>query len=219
MITPAEIREVLKEYGSDVTVASLGGHSALDVCRGAKDEGLGTVVVCRKNREKTYSEHYRTRNGKGVVDRTILVEKFSDVSSKKVQGQLRKLNAVFVNSRYFWTYCNLEEIENRFMVPVYGNRMLVRKEERDENKNQYFLLEEAGIKTPKRFSNPKEIRGLVLVKASEAVRGYERSFLFLHKLPGLRRKIKKDDCKRPDNPGRPEESGYRRIRYGRAGKL
>ena len=45
MITTQEIQKVIKEYGKEITVGTLGGHSALDVCRGAKDEGLRTVVV------------------------------------------------------------------------------------------------------------------------------------------------------------------------------
>ena len=178
MITGKEIGEVLKKYGTEVTVATLGGHSALDVCRGAKDEGLRTVVVCQKDRAKTYVKYYRSRNGRGIVDEVIQVDRFSDLVSKKVQEKLRKLNAVFINSRYFWTYCKPEEIENKFMVPVYGTRQLVRKEERDEGRNQYFLLEEAGIKAPRRFSDAKDIDRLVIVKAAEAARGYERAFFF-----------------------------------------
>jgi 5-formaminoimidazole-4-carboxamide-1-(beta)-D-ribofuranosyl 5'-monophosphate synthetase len=173
MITQKEIAGTVKKYGKEITVGTLGGHSALDVCRGAKDEGLRTVVVCQKGREKTYSKYY-----KSIVDEIIIVDKFADISTEKVQEQLRKLNTVFVHNRYFWVYCNFDEIENKFLVPIFGTRQLVRKEERDEEKNQYFLLEKAGIKTPKRFSNPKDIDRLVLVKAAEAERGYERAFFF-----------------------------------------
>jgi hypothetical protein len=37
-------------------------------------------------------------------------------------------------------YCDFNEVENKFRVPILGSRELVRKEERDEDKNQYFLL-------------------------------------------------------------------------------
>jgi 5-formaminoimidazole-4-carboxamide-1-(beta)-D-ribofuranosyl 5'-monophosphate synthetase len=76
-------------------------------------------------------------------------------------------------------YCNYTEIENDFLVPIFGNRMLVRREERNEPKNQYFLLKEAGIKIPKQFDKPEDIDRLVLVKASEAARGYERAFFLV----------------------------------------
>ena len=160
----------------NLRIASLGGHSALDVCRGAKAEGFETVVVAQKGREQTYSKHFKTRNGKGCVDHVILVDNFKDVTKPEVQAQLRKLNAIFIHSRYFWVYCDYKEVENSFNVPIFGNRQLVRKEERDEEKNQYFLLEQAGLKLPKQFKDPKDIDRLVIVKAAEASRGYERAF-------------------------------------------
>jgi 5-formaminoimidazole-4-carboxamide-1-(beta)-D-ribofuranosyl 5'-monophosphate synthetase len=180
MVTKNKIKNVLKNYDlNNLRIASLGGHSALDVCRGAKAEGFETIVVAERGREKTYETHYKTRGEKGCVDHIILVDKFADIVKPDIQEELRKLNAVFVHSRYFWVYCDYKEIENDFLVPIFGNRVLVRKEERTEDKNQYFLLKEAGIKIPKQFKKPEEIDRLVLVKAAEAARGYERAFFLV----------------------------------------
>lgn len=175
----------------NIRIASLGGHSALDVCRGAKDEGFETVVVAQKGREKTYEKYYKTRGGKGCVDHIILIDSFKDVSKPEVQKQLRDLNAVFVHSRYFWVYCDYKEIENDFNVPIIGNRALVRKEERDEERNQYFLLEEAGIKIPKQYSDPKDIDCQVIVKAAEADRKYERAFFLVNSYEDYLKESKK----------------------------
>jgi 5-formaminoimidazole-4-carboxamide-1-(beta)-D-ribofuranosyl 5'-monophosphate synthetase len=163
-----------------IRIATLGGHSALDVCRGAKTEGFETVVIAQKGRDKTFTKHYQTRGGKGCVDHVILVDDFSDVAKPEIQKQLRELNAVFVHSRYFWVYCDIHEIENDFNVPIIGNRVLVRKEERDEDKNQYFLLKEAGINIPRQFKDPKDIDCQVIVKAAEAARSYERAFFLVN---------------------------------------
>ncbi len=172
-----DVGAILAGYDTaNLRIGSLGGHSALDICRGAKDEGFETVVVAQKGREQTYTKHFRTRDGKGCVDHVILVDSFADVTKPEIQEQLRKLNVVFVHSRYFWVYCDYKAVENDFMVPIFGNRQLVRKEERNEEKNQYFLLEQAGIKLPKQFRQPSEIDRLVIVKAAEASRGYERAF-------------------------------------------
>lgn len=180
MVTTSDITAVLKTYDQDkIRIASLGGHSALDVCRGAKREGFETVVVAQKGREKTYAQYYKTRGEKGCVDHVIVVDSFADIVKPEIQKQLRELNAVFVHSRYFWVYCDYKQIENDFLVPILGNRVLVRKEERNEAKNQYFLLNEAGIKIPRQFATPKDIDRLVLVKASEAARGYERAFFLV----------------------------------------
>lgn len=181
MISPSDIATVLKTYDpKNIRIGSLGGHSALDVCRGAKREGFETVVVVQKGREKTYSQYYKTRGDKGCVDHVIVVDNFGDIVLPEVQEQLRKLNVVFVHSRYFWVYCDFNKIENDFLVPILGSRELVRKEERDEEKNQYYLLQQAGIATPKQYQDPKDIAELVIVKPSEAARGYERAFFLAH---------------------------------------
>lgn len=180
MITPRDIAAVTKAYDpKQIRIGSLGGHSALDLSRGAKAEGFESVVVAQKGREKTYTQLYKTRGDKGCVDHVIVVDKFADIVKPEIQEQLRALNVVFVHSRYFWVFCNYPEIENDFRVPIFGNRVLVRKEERNEAKNQYFLLEQAGITIPKQFKDPKDIDRLVFVKAAEASRGYERAFFLV----------------------------------------
>ncbi|HSX47124.1 MAG TPA: DUF1246 domain-containing protein, partial [Patescibacteria group bacterium] len=141
MVTSTDLQQILQSYDTkQLRIASLGGHSALDVCRGAKLEGFETVVVAQKGREQTYAKHFKTRGDKGCIDHVIVVDSFSDIVKPEIQEQLRKLNVIFVHSRYFWVYCDYKEIENNFKVPIFGNRVLVRKEERDEAKNQYFLL-------------------------------------------------------------------------------
>lgn len=200
MITQEKIAKILKDYDpANITIGVLGGHSALDVCHGAKKFGFRTVVVCQKGREKTYAKYYKMRmfGGKmpdgsccgggccgkessafevGCIDDVLVVDKFRDITQKKIQDQLRAMNTIFVHNRYFWVYCNFKEIENDFMVPIFGNRVAVRLEERDQPKNQYYLLKKAGIRTPKIFKSYKDIDRLVIVKVNEAVRGYERAF-------------------------------------------
>jgi 5-formaminoimidazole-4-carboxamide-1-(beta)-D-ribofuranosyl 5'-monophosphate synthetase len=180
MVTQADIAEILAGYDhSQLRIASLGGHSALDVCRGAKAEGFETVVVAERGREQTYQKYYKTRGETGCVDHVIVVDHFGDVVKPEIQEQLRALNAVFVHSRYFWVYCDFTEVENNFRVPILGTRQLVRKEERDEPNNQYFLLQSGNVPVPLQFSDPKDIDRLVIVKANEANRGYERAFFLV----------------------------------------
>lgn len=180
MISSSDIADILKGYDlKNIRIGTLGGHSALDVCRGAKLEGFETVVVAQKGREKTYSQYYKTRGDKGCVDHVIVVDTFGDIVKPEVQEQLRQLNVVFIHSRYFWVYCDFAEIENNFRVPILGSRELVRKEERDEDKNQYFLLEQGGVPIPRQFTSSDDIDRLVIVKAAEAARGYERAFFLV----------------------------------------
>ncbi len=173
------IPEVLENYDyEDLTIGVLGGHSALDVCRGAKKHGFKTVAVCQRGREKTYTKYYKSRDGKGVIDDTILLDKFGHISKDYVVKKLQSMNTIFIHNRYFWVYCDFNEIEKNFNVPIFGTRTLLKCEERDLHPNQYDYLKKAKIRIPKQFDDPKDIDRLVIVKTAEADRGYERAFFF-----------------------------------------
>ena len=180
MIKRKDIQKLVETYEkNNITIGVLGGHSGLDVCRGAKKLGFRTIAVCQKGREKTYTKYYKTRkDGRGCIDGTIVLDKFSDITKPKVQENLRKKNTIFIHNRYFWVYFDFKDIENNFLVPIFGSRNMLKLEERDVPKNQYYLLEKAGIRFPRIYKSPKEIDRLVIVKVSEAIRGYERAFFY-----------------------------------------
>lgn len=191
MLSRQRIIETVNAYDpSKITIGVLGGHSALDVCHGAKKYGFKTVAVCARGREKTYEKYFKTRpdmdvvpgqlsewhTTKGCVDEVILLDSFADIVKPEVQQKLRDMNTIFVHNRYFWVYCDFNQIENDFVVPIFGTREMVKLEERHVENNQYYLLEQAGIRIPKIFSVPEEIDRMSLVKVAEALRGYERAF-------------------------------------------
>ncbi len=180
MLERKTIQNILKSYDKDdITIGVLGGHSGLDVSRGAKKHGFKTLAVCQKGREKTYSKYYKTRkDGRGCIDETIVLDRFADITRPDIQEILREKNTIFVHSRYFWVYFDFEDIENNFHVPIYGSRGMVKLEERDVPKNQYYLLKKAGIRYPRIYQKPTEIDRLVIVKVNEAIRGYERAFFY-----------------------------------------
>lgn len=181
MIRGDEVLEVIERYSmDDLRIGVLGSHSALEICRGAKDEGFKTIVVCQRGREKTYAKYYRSRRrfGRelGVVDEVIMLERFKDMLDERVQEKLRSKNTLFVPHRSLCVYVGYQALENEFKVPILGNRFLLKVEERDVERNQYYLMERAGVPYPKVFKDPSEIDRLVLVKAPEAARGFERAF-------------------------------------------
>ncbi|MBA5942085.1 MAG: formate--phosphoribosylaminoimidazolecarboxamide ligase family protein [Methanophagales archaeon] len=185
MITEAEISEILEGYKynqkeKELVIGVLGSHSALDICRGAKEMGFKTLVVCQKGREKIYDHYYyyRAESSTGVVDRTIILDKFVDITEEKVQRQMREQNVIFIPHRSFEVYVGFDRIENEFLIPLFGSRSMLRAEERDAEKNQYYLMEKGGIPYPGTYNKPEEIDRLVLVKAPEAQRRYERAFFF-----------------------------------------
>jgi 5-formaminoimidazole-4-carboxamide-1-(beta)-D-ribofuranosyl 5'-monophosphate synthetase len=164
-----------------LTLCCIGSHSALDICLGAKREGLRTLVLTARNRDKTYAHYHRTReDGSGCVDETIVLEHFADILDARVQEQLLAHNAIFVPNRSFEVYArqrhSYDDIERGMRVPFFGSRRLLRAEERDEAHNQYVLLEAAGIRYPRRLKKPDDIDGLTLIKAPHAKVSFERAF-------------------------------------------
>ena len=181
----------------DYTIAVLGSHSALDVCRGAKDLGFKTLVIVQKGRDKTYSQYYKSQGNLGVVDEVIELENFKDILKEDIQKQLIDKNCIFVPHRSFEVYINdYEAIENKFKVTMFGNRFLLRYEERNQKPNQYDLLQKAKIKYPKIFKKASEIDRLVIVKAQQKKVSFERGFFFA------------------SNPKEFEMEAKRRIDYG-----
>lgn len=180
MIERKTIQKLAESYNQKkITIGVLGGHSALDVCRGAKKHGFSTLAVCQKGRDKTYTKYYKTRSdGRGCIDTTLVLDKFSDITKPAVQEQLRKQNTIFIHNRYFWVYFNFQDIEDTFNIPIFGTRSMLKLEERNVPKNQYYLLKKAGIRYPKIYASPKDIDRLVIVKVNEALRGYERAFFY-----------------------------------------
>jgi 5-formaminoimidazole-4-carboxamide-1-(beta)-D-ribofuranosyl 5'-monophosphate synthetase len=163
--------ELLAGYNvKELSIATIASHSALDVFDGAKDEGFKTIAVCQRGREKPYLRFKR------VVDVPIVLERFADVAKSENVEFLRKSNAVFIPNRSFSVYVGYDTIENSFHVPIFGNRYLLRYEERAGEKNYYRILDEAGVRRPKTFSSPDEVDRPVMVKMPHARKRVERGF-------------------------------------------
>jgi len=189
MISKEQIDGLLKNYNlGDITIGALGSHSALDICKGAKGYEFKTIVVCQHGREKTYNKYYKSSKGLGVVDETIILDKFSDIVNDKILKELQQRNTIFLPHRSFEVYVGFDRIEDEFLLPLFGSRAMLRAEERDAPRNQYYLMEKARIPYPKSYKKPGEIDRLVLVKVSEAQRTYERAFFFASSPEGYREK-------------------------------
>ncbi len=183
MIERDEVLEVLDGYDLErAKIGVLASHSALDVCDGAVEEGFRTVTLCQAGREEPYARYFRTvRDGsgkliRGVVDVAIVLDSFKEAISDGVQDRLRGDNVIFVPNRSFVSYCGLEEVEDRFLVPMVGSRNLLRSEERTEEKGYYWILEEAGLPYPRLYRTPEEIDSLAIVKLPHKVKRLERGF-------------------------------------------
>ncbi len=165
-------RKIAESY-DDLTIGIFGSHSAKETGMAAKAFGLKTVVVVQKGREKLY-----TRYNPHLFDEVILLDSFRDLVNPEVQETLVEMNTVFIPNRSFAVYVGYDAIEREFEVPIYGNRFLLRAEERNYERGQYYLLEKAGLRYPKEFSSPEEIDRLVVVKVQQAKNPLERAFFY-----------------------------------------
>ena len=172
MIPIEEIQEIARKYDR-ITIGVLGSHSAEEVGISTKQMGYPVAVICQKGRETLYAKH-----NKHLFDRVILLDKFSDLLNDKVQERLREIGTIFIPNRSFSVYLGYDGIETKFKIPLYGSRQMLRTEDRNAPKNQYHILEEAGIRTPKYFKSPDDIDRLAIVKVQQKDNPLERAFFY-----------------------------------------
>ena len=143
------------------TIACLASHSALNILKGAKDEGFKTLAICKKGTTNFYKSF-------GVADKIIEVETFTGIFD--IQSDLE--DTIVVPHGSFVAYLGVDRYLNEFHVPTFGNKEIL-KWESDRNLKSKLLIE-SGIKVPKEFERPEEIDRPVIVKfhGAEGGRGY-----------------------------------------------
>uniref|UniRef100_A0A7J2TG77 Formate--phosphoribosylaminoimidazolecarboxamide ligase family protein n=1 Tax=Archaeoglobus fulgidus TaxID=2234 RepID=A0A7J2TG77_ARCFL len=156
-----------------VRIGIFGSHSAKEIGASAKSWGFETVIVVQKGRDRLYTKYNRH-----LYDHVIVLDSFREILNEEVQQKLLDLDVIFIPNRSFAVYVGYDGIEREFEVPIYGNRFLLRAEERNAERNQYYLLEKAGIRTPKEFKSPEEIDRLCIVKVQQAKNPLERAFFY-----------------------------------------
>ncbi|MBN1454751.1 MAG: formate--phosphoribosylaminoimidazolecarboxamide ligase [Methanomicrobia archaeon] len=166
MITPDEIQRVLAGYANhELTVATVGSHTALQILKGARDEGFRNLAVCRHGTEQVYQQF-------GVADEILTIGRYQELMDGTFQQQLIVRNAILIPHGSFVEYLSPRRIENELAVPLFGNRAVLEWES-DRVKERAWLLN-AGLRLPLEFTSPEEIDRLVLVKfpGAKGGRGY-----------------------------------------------
>lgn len=143
-------------------IATIGSHSALQILKGAKDEGFETICVCEKKRIAPYKMF-------PVADKIIEIDSFRDFL--EIEDQLIAENAIVIPHGSFVEYLKTDKIK-KLKVEHFGNKNILDWES-DRSKQQEWLTA-AKIKMPKIFASPKEIDRSVIVKfhGARGGRGY-----------------------------------------------
>jgi len=166
LITPQKIAKILSGYDLDkLTIGTLGSHSALNIFKGAKEEGFKTVSICKKEDTIVYKKF-------PLADEIIVVKSFTELLDEKLQQRLRDLNVVLIPHGSFTAYLSTEQLTNDLYVPMFGNRMLLHWEASRTKQEEW--LRSSGLKLPKTFKKPSEIKGLAIAKlpGAKGGRGY-----------------------------------------------
>jgi 5-formaminoimidazole-4-carboxamide-1-(beta)-D-ribofuranosyl 5'-monophosphate synthetase len=143
------------------SIATLGSHCALQVLKGAKDEGFKTILICEKKRERLYRRFK-------FIDDLVLVDSFLDMLDAKNSAILEKNKAILIPHGTLIAQMSTEQIES-IKIPIFGNKWILRWES-DRNLKEK-LMQEANLAMPKSIPCPKDIKRLTIAKRHGAAGG------------------------------------------------
>src|SRR3989344_2904226 len=147
----------------DFVIATIGSHSALQILKGARDEGFKTLAICKEGSERVYD-----KRGFDVADEIISVKELEDWNSK-IEDRLIKQNAIIIPHGSFIAYMGHERVMN-MKVMYYGTKEILEWESNRTMERQW--LEQSGLTLPRLFTNPDDIEKPVIVKFHGAGGGF-----------------------------------------------
>jgi 5-formaminoimidazole-4-carboxamide-1-(beta)-D-ribofuranosyl 5'-monophosphate synthetase len=145
---------------SDYRIATIGSHTALQILKGAKDEGFGTIAICKKGMSKPYESY-------GVADEIIEVDRYGDFF--KIEQELIEKNAIVIPHGSFVATIGAEKMMD-LKVMHYGSKGILEYES-DRTKEREWLLD-SGLNLPMVFEKPEDIDRTVIVKFHGAGGGF-----------------------------------------------
>lgn len=144
---------------SDYAIATLGSHTALQILKGARDEGFKTICICKKGQERAY-ESYK------VADEIIVIDSYDQYFD--VEDQLIQQNAIMIPHGSFVGYLGWEKVQS-IKVMHYGTKGILQWES-DRVKEREWL-KASDLRLPKIFKTPEEIDRPVIIKFHGALGG------------------------------------------------
>jgi 5-formaminoimidazole-4-carboxamide-1-(beta)-D-ribofuranosyl 5'-monophosphate synthetase len=146
------------------TIATLGSHSALQILKGAKDEGFNTLLVCEEKRLSLYKRFK-------FIDKILTIKNYNEFLGSRCQSDLRDAKSIIVPHGTIIAYFTHDDIES-ISVPIFGNRKILQWESDRHLKQR--LMNESQLTTPKPVKCKDDIDKLCIVKLHGAAggRGY-----------------------------------------------
>lgn len=160
-----------------VIIATLGSHSALQILKGAKDEGFVTMIVGSEDRIRFYKRF-------AFIDEFVVLHSYADFS--KVDQQLKKRGVILIPHGSFVAYLGTEG-NKKIQTRYFGNKQVLDWE--GNRRKQLQWLKAADIATPRVFKPGDNIDRPVIVKSFGAEGG--AGYFVAHSQADFDQKIKK----------------------------
>ena len=135
-------------------ISTYASHSALQILKGAKEEGFETVAFGKARVKPLYTKYFP------VADYFI--------EGSYPEEELLSLDAVVIPTGSFVAHLGIELVE-KMRVPYYGNKEVLRWE--SDRSLERRWLERAKLRLPRVYEDPDDIDGPVIVKPHGAKGG------------------------------------------------
>ncbi len=166
MIAPELLRTGAQAKSSDFyTIATLGSHSALQILKGAHDEGFRTLAIANRDTERLYRSY-------AFVDEVIGIDHYGQFMD--LVPELEKRKMIIVPHGSFVAYLSLDE-HKKMKIPYFGNKAVLDWEASREKQRDW--LTRANLTLPQQFITAAEIDRPVIVKMYGAQGG--KGYLFV----------------------------------------
>src|SRR3990167_6148138 len=96
-------------------IATLSSHSALQILKGAHDEGFSTILVCTPDRLSLYRRFK-------FIDKIIEIPSYKDFG--KIEDRLIKEKAILIPHGSFVAYLGVSA-NKKMRVPYFGNKKVL----------------------------------------------------------------------------------------------
>ncbi|MGI0140058.1 MAG: formate--phosphoribosylaminoimidazolecarboxamide ligase [Thermoplasmata archaeon] len=149
--TPARRSELA---GKTPSIATLCSHSSLQIFHGARSEGLRAIGLAIGEPPRFYDAFPLAR-----PDRFLSVPRVEDLP--RLAPELKSSGAIVIPHGSFVEYLGPERFA-QMDVPVFGNRAVIAWE--SDRRKERDWLEQAKVPMPRRYEDPSEVDGPVIVK-------------------------------------------------------
>jgi 5-formaminoimidazole-4-carboxamide-1-(beta)-D-ribofuranosyl 5'-monophosphate synthetase len=158
------------------TIATLGSHSALQILKGARDEGFRTLVVALKKQVSFYQRF-------PFINEIVGVNGFSEFP--KIEKKLKGKKIIIIPHGSFVAHLGIER-NKKMTLPYFGNKKVLDFE--FDRIKQGDWLKKSGLNTPEEFKNIGDVKFPVIIKSFGAAGG--KGYFLINSRKDLIEKLK-----------------------------